>query len=227
MTKVIVVNGSPRLKKGNTAFVLEPFLQSMEDQGAEVQLLYASQLKIKPCSCGELYCWNRDPGVCIIKDSMTAIYPVIKAADVLVFATPVYIPLPGGLQNFINRLCPLLLPDIEFRNGRTRARFRDDVRIKTIVLLATNGWWEIENADTVKRIVKELAEVASVNFGGAIIRPHAHRLRREGENEETRQAIFEALRQAAVELLEKGEISSETLETISRPLVSREAYFMN
>lgn len=225
MIRVVAVNGSPNMSKGNTAYTLKPFLESLTANGAEVQLLYSHKLKVKPCSCGELYCWNRDPGVCIIKDSMTDIYPLLKVADILVFATPVYNPLPGGLQNFINRLCPLILPDIVFRDGRTRARIRDDVQIKTIALLVTNGWWEIENADTVKRIVEELTELASVNFGGAILRPHAHRLRREGENEETRGAIFDALRRAAVELLEDGKFHSHTLETISQPLVSREEYF--
>jgi len=213
--------------KGNTAYTLKPFLESLTASGAEVQLLYTHKLKVRACSCGEFYCWNRTPGECIIKDSMTSIYPILKAADILVFATPVYTPLPGGLQIFINRLCPLILPDLVFRDGRTRARFHDDVQIKTIALLVTNGWWEIENADTVKRIVEELTEVASVNFGGAILRPHADLFRREVENEEIRSVILNALRQAAVELLEEGKFTSQTLESISHPLVSREVYFKN
>ena len=81
---------------------------------------------------------------------------------------PVYIPLPGAMQNVINRLCPLIEPRLEFRQGRTRARFRDDVNIRKIVLVSTGGWWEKENFDTVVRIVEELAEAASVEFGGSI-----------------------------------------------------------
>ena len=67
------------------------------------------------------------------------------------------------MQNFINRLTPLVNPNIEYREGRTRAQFREDVQIKEIVLVASGGWWEAENFDTVVRIVKEL--VVSCGFG--------------------------------------------------------------
>ena len=77
------------------------------------------------------------------------------------------------MQNIINRLCPLLDPVLEFRKGRTRATIRKDVRIRTIVLVSASGWWEKGNFGTVVRIVKELAEDASVKFGGAVLRPHA------------------------------------------------------
>jgi multimeric flavodoxin WrbA len=227
MTKVVVVNGSPRINKGNTAFVLEPFLQSLEEQGAEVQLLYASQLKVMPCNCGHLYCWDRSPGQCIHKDAMEKVFPLLKAADNLVLATPVYIPLPGDFQNFINRLCPLLQPEIAFREGRTRAQFREDVHIRNIALLATNGWWERENADTVIRIAKELSAVAGVSFGGAMVRPHAHELRRAGTSSEAQQIVVDALKAAAVELLTQGSINANTLDAISRPLISREEFFNN
>jgi multimeric flavodoxin WrbA len=227
MKKVVVINGSPRLDRGNTAFVLAPFLESLEDQGVEIQLLYTSQLRVKPCSCGHLYCWSRSPGVCIHQDAMVDVFPLLKAADILVLATPVYIPLPGDFQNFINRLCPLLQPEIEFREGRTRAQFREDVQIKNIVLLAATGWWEKENADTVIRIAEELAKVADIRFGGAMVRPHAYELRREGRSSEAQQAVMEALQAAAVELLAQGSINPTTLDAISRPLITKEEFFKN
>lgn len=227
MKKVVVINGSPRLDKGNTGFVLAPFLQSLEAQGAQVQLIYTSQLKLRPCNCGHLYCWNRSPGQCIHQDAMVDVFPLLKAADILVLATPIYIPLPGDFQNFINRLCPLIDPVIEFREGRTRAQFREDVQIKNIVLLATNGWWEKENADTVIRIAEELAKVADIRFGGAMVRPHAYELQREGRSSEAQQSVMEALQAAAVELLTQGSINATILDTISRPLITREEFFKN
>ena len=151
---------------------------------------------------------------------MQKIYPKLRESEILVLATPVYIPLPGDMQNVINRLCPLLEPRLEFREGRTRARFRDDVNIKKIVLVSTGGWWEIGNFDTVVRIVEELTETASVEFGGAILRPHAFLMEKNGEITPDGKAILDAARKAGNELVNDGAISQATLEMISRPLIS-------
>jgi len=172
MAKAVVINGSPRKDKGNTAMILDPFIHGMTEAGADVEVFYTKNLKVKPCT-GQLQCWGKTPGECYIKDDMQKLYPKLREADILVLATPVYIPLPGEMQNVINRLCPLLDPFLEFREGRTRAMFRKDVGIRKIVLVSTGGWWEKANFGTVVRITEELAKDASVEFAGAVLRPHA------------------------------------------------------
>ena len=110
MNKPVAINGSPRMEKGYTAMVLAPFIQGMEDAGSDVELFYASRLNIKPCACGEMYCWYRVLGECCFKDDMQSLYPRLRQADILILATPVYIPLPGAMQQVLNRLCPLIEP---------------------------------------------------------------------------------------------------------------------
>ncbi|MFH1446933.1 MAG: flavodoxin family protein [Chloroflexota bacterium] len=222
MINVVVINGSPRKEKGNTTMILAPFIEGLTDAGSDVELFYASQLKIKPCTCGSMQCWYRSPGECFLKDDMQLLYPKLIAADILVLATPVYIPLPGDMQNVINRLCPLIDPYLENRKGRTRARFRKDVRIQKIILVSTGGWWEKENFGTVVRIVEELAEVASVEFGGAILRPHAFAMKKDGKFTKDGEEILKAVRRAGNELVNYGEMNNETLEMISQPLISEE-----
>jgi multimeric flavodoxin WrbA len=222
MVKAVAINGSPQMEKGDTALVLASFIQGMTDGGSEVELFYASRLRIKPCSCGVMHCWNDSPGECYIQDDMQLLYPKLKAADVLILATPVYIPLPGEMQNAVNRLCPLIEPDLERRQGRTRARFRQDVNIQKIVLVSTSGWWEIENFDTVVRVVKELAEDASIEFAGAVLRPHASMMKVDGKITKDGEAVLDAVRRAGNELVKEGRMNQETLKTISRPLISEE-----
>jgi multimeric flavodoxin WrbA len=222
MVKAVAINGSPQMEKGNTALVLASFIQGMMEAGAEVELLYASRLKVKPCSCGVMYCWNDGPGECCIQDDMQLLYPKLKVTDVLILATPVYVPLPGDMQNVVNRLMPLIEPKLERRQGRTRARFREDIGIRKIVLVATSGWREVENCDTVVRIVKELAEDASTEFAGAVLRPHADAMRADGKVTRDGQAVLDAVRRAGNELVGQGRMSQETLKTISRPLISEE-----
>jgi hypothetical protein len=225
MSKAVAINGSPRMERGNTAMVLNPFIEGMTDAGTDVELFYASRLRVKPCSCPNLYCWFEKPGECVIKDNMELLYPKLKEADVLVLATPVYIPLPGDMQNIINRLCPLLNPVLEFRKGRTRAIFREDVRIRAIALVSTGDWWEKGNFGTVLRIVKELAADAGVRFAGAVLRPHASLMRRGGELTQDGKAVLDAVRTAGYQLGKDGVMRQETLEAISRPLISQNEFW--
>lgn len=220
--KVIAINGSPRMEKGHTALILTPFIHGMTDAGAEVELFYPRRLKVKPCTCGEMYCWYKKAGECCIKDDMQLLYPQLREADILILATPVYIPLPGEMQNFINRLCPLIEPFLETREGRTRARFRKQVKIRKIVLVSTGGWWEKENFETVVRITEELAKSASVEFAGAVFRPHAFLMKKNGELTKDGEAILNMVKRVGYELAKEGGMNRKTLEAISRPLVSEE-----
>jgi len=224
MVKVVAINASPRGDRGHTGMILSPFIAGLEERGAEVDLFYASELKVKACSCGHLYCWHETPGECIYKDSMTKLYGSAKNAQILVFASPVYSPMPGDLQNIINRFVALLDPVLEFRNGRTRARLRADVQLEKVVLVSGSGWWERENVNLLEHVIKEFAENASITYSGTIVRPHIYAMRTsEGISPEGEKVLL-AIRQAAGELMENGEFSQEILDAISRPLFSREVY---
>ena len=220
--KVIAINGSPRMEKGYTALILTPFIQGMMDAGAEFELFYARRLKIKPCTCGEMYCWYEKAGECCIKDDMQLLYPQLREADILILATPVYIPLPGEMQNFINRLCPLIVPILENCQERTRARFHKKVKIRKIVLVSTGGWWEKANFEVVVHITEEFAKNASVEFAGAVLRPHAFLMKKKEKLTKDGEAVLNMVKRAGYELIKEGEMNKETLEVISRPLVSEE-----
>jgi multimeric flavodoxin WrbA len=222
MIKAVAVNGSPRKEKGNTAMILTPFLNGLMDAGAEVELVYASRLKIRPCVCSSMRCWYESPGECPIQDGMQTVYPKLRSADVLILATPVYVPLPGEMQNFINRLCPLIYPHLEERNGRTRARLRENVNIKQILLVSSGGWWEKENFEIVGHIVQHLAELAGMEFAGAVLRPHAFLMQEDGVLTSAGEEIVSAVRRAGFELAMHGAIDPQVLDGISRPLISEQ-----
>jgi len=217
---ITVINGSPRMSKGYTSQILEPLIEGMRNAKAEVTLLQASKLKIKPCT-GEFYCWFKKPGECILKDDMQAVYELLIDSDILILAAPVYIPLPGDIQNLINRLLPLMEPILKNKNGRTRAKFHDKVKIKKIILVATSGWWELGNFDTVKHIVEEIAADFNVEFGGAILRPHSTAM---NSHPDDKKIIIKTLAEAGYQLIKEGKISPDKLELISKPLTSFEDY---
>jgi len=221
MTEVVVINGSPRLDKGNTTMVLNPFIEGMEAAGAKISLYHASKLNLKQCNCGNLHCWNKAPGICIHHDDMQIVLEALKRAEILVLGVPMYSPLPGETQTFLNRLCPILDPVLSFREGRTRAKLRKEYKLNKIVLVGVCGWWEIENLDTIVRIVREIAEDASITFAGAILRPHVDVLRFTGQD------VLENVKIAGSELITTDKLDSELLTKISRPLIPLEKYIDN
>lgn len=38
--KVLAINGSPHMEVGNTAMILNPFLEGMKEEGSEVEVFY-------------------------------------------------------------------------------------------------------------------------------------------------------------------------------------------
>ncbi len=78
--KVVAINSSPLMGKGNTALILDPFLEGMREAGAEVELLYTKKLDIKPCQ-GDFICWTKTPGECHQKDDMEWVRPKMAEAD--------------------------------------------------------------------------------------------------------------------------------------------------
>jgi multimeric flavodoxin WrbA len=152
---------------------------------------------------------------------MQALYPRLKAADILVLATPVYVPLPGEMQNFMNRLVPLIDPYLIRRGPRTRARPNKDVRIKRIALVSTCGWWELGNFGTVVRIAREISKDLGVEFAGAVLRPHAQRVARGGEKAD---AVLRAARRAGEELVRTGRFSRSVLDAVAQPLISEQEF---
>ena len=48
--KIIAVNSSPNMEKGNTALILTPFLEGIREKGAEVELFYMLKVKQQEAS---------------------------------------------------------------------------------------------------------------------------------------------------------------------------------
>jgi multimeric flavodoxin WrbA/protein-tyrosine-phosphatase len=84
---VLGFQGSPR-KKGNTSFLLSTFMQTAESLGAQTRIIEVTQKNITPC---KEYVVCEKKGFCPIDDDIkTEIYPLIRQAEVVVLATPIF-----------------------------------------------------------------------------------------------------------------------------------------
>jgi multimeric flavodoxin WrbA/protein-tyrosine-phosphatase len=84
---VLGIQGSPR-KKGNSDHLLTLFLKACESHGARTRVIHPEKLDIGPCR--ELLVCEKK-GVCPIRDEMEEKgYSLVKQADVVVLASPVF-----------------------------------------------------------------------------------------------------------------------------------------
>jgi len=92
--KTIVLHGSPRKNK-NSDTLAKYFIQGLsESVSSETKHFYTNEMNIRPCQ-GCLSCANADDKSCIIKDDMEELYPLIREAEGIIIASPVY---NGGIS---------------------------------------------------------------------------------------------------------------------------------
>ena len=105
--KVLLLNGSPR--DGNTKFAVETIGESIAENisGAETEILNVAYKKISACMGCDV-CKQEPKGFCIFDDDMNEINEKVGAADMIVFASPVYWwGISAQLKTVIDRLYAL------------------------------------------------------------------------------------------------------------------------
>lgn len=225
--KVLAINSSPRMEKGNTAMILNPFIEGMKEAGAEVDLFYTKKLNINPCT-GEFNCWFKTPGKCYQNDDMQLIYPKIKVADVFVFASPLYSDgINGSMKNLIDRMIPGLDSFVELRDDRCHHPSRLFTKDRKMVLVSNCGFWEMENFSLMLVHMKAICKNASFEFAGALLRPHGESMPIMMHMGLPIDDIFEAAKDAGLQLVKEGSISQETLNIVGREILSRDMYVEN
>lgn len=223
--RVLAFNGSPKMDKGNTAIILNPFLKGMRDAGADVELFYTKNLKINPCQ-GEFNCWLKTPGECFQKDDMQMLYPKL-GADVMVFASPLYLDgMSGPMKNLIDRMISIVQPFIELRDGHCRHPMREDTGIeqRKVVLISSCGFWELNNFDPLVFHVKAICQNLNREFVGALLRPHIRGFKSMLDMGAPVRDVLEAAEEAGHQLVKDGKMSEKTLGIVGRQLLPLEAF---
>ena len=107
--KILILNGSPR-PNGNTAAMVDAFLEGAKDNGHEITVVQVCRKKIAGClACG--YCHTKRNGKCVQQDDMQEVYPLLDDAEMIILASPIYYhSFTGQLQCAINRIYALDKP---------------------------------------------------------------------------------------------------------------------
>ena len=107
--KILVLNGSPT-RDGNTVALVNAFKEGAETNGHKVTVLNVAQKKVNGCLACEC-CHGKGQGQCVQQDDMQEIYPLMREAEMMVIAAPIYFHgMSGQMKCAIDRLYPMLFP---------------------------------------------------------------------------------------------------------------------
>jgi hypothetical protein len=214
--RVLALNSSLRTQgESRTELMLTHLAKGMRDAGAEVDMVNLREKKIGFC-WGCFTCMTKTPGRCALQDDMTLeLYPKWLAADVCVYATPLFHwTLNAPMKAFIERTWPACEPFfIQCEDGRWVHPLRHPT--PAAVILSVAGFAE-------DWIFDGLSHYAHFLFGRSgrlmaeIYRPGAM-LMTQGAAEFLPD-ILAATEQAGRELVTAHSVSPETLARIRRPL---------
>lgn len=107
--QILVLNGSPRAR-GNTKKMVDAFAEGAVSAGHQVHVIDICKKKIAGCLACE-YCHTKGHGDCMQKDDMQEVYALLKTAEMLVLASPIYYHgISGQLKCAIDRFYAAAYP---------------------------------------------------------------------------------------------------------------------
>jgi len=220
--KILAFNGSPRMDKGNTDRILQPFLEGMRDAGATTVTLYLKKMKIKPCQ-GCYSCHWLTPGECKLKDDMQQVLPLMDAADIIVFASPLYVfTVSSYMKVLLDRLMVLGDLKLEFVDNLTVHPPRNPERKWKWILVSNAGFPEQEHFDPMVDLFRRFARAIG---GGRYVTLTETICKSMGELLAVKplqpgfEWFFQACRKAGREVVEQGAIQKKTRKILDRPLL--------
>lgn len=226
--KILAINSSPHGEHGCTSKMLKPLLAGMEVAGAETEVIYLNQLKMRECD-GCLACWFKTPGECIHKDDIAAVHKKFIAADFIIFATPLYVyNVSGLLKIFLDRLIPIALPFMEESKNEPKVTShpsRYSISPKKMLLVSPCGFPEYEHFKPLTFYMRFLADPSRFDceYLGEILRPAAEMMQ-VPELEVFCQPYFANLKIAGKQLIENGRIDKELNDKLHELWISPAAF---
>lgn len=216
--QILAVNSSPRTGiESKTELMLDHLVAGMRDAGAAVEIVNLREKKINHC-IGCFTCWTKTPGRCLHKDDMTReLLPRLQAADVAVYASPLYFHTVNALMaSFMERRLPLVQPFfVQNEAGITYHPLRS--RMPAEVLLSVCGFPDASEFDALAAFRARTRHPEVIHVAH-IFRPAAETMMSSFLHDK-KQDILDATARAGREIVTDMRVSPETMARITQPLI--------
>jgi len=216
--RIVVFDGGPRSDKySKTTFMVKHFCRGAKSAGAEIECIKLKDMKINPCT-GCYTCWTKTPGECIFQDDMTDLRVKSRKADLVVFASPLYIfNVTGIMKNFLDRNLPNIKPYMIIENGETMHphRYPEDKQ-QGFVVFSAAGFPEVDhNFDGLKGMFRCLhSHSEKKSLMGEFYMPGAELIAQPVYGER-RKRVEQACYNAGEQVVKVGQIDMEFMQAVS------------
>jgi putative NADPH-quinone reductase len=222
---ILAINGSPHGKDGNTDLLLQCLLQGMKNAGAITETIYLNKLNIKHC-IGCTNCWFKTPGKCIYNDDMAVLLEKRSKADLLIFATPLYVfSMTGLMKDFLDRGLPLALPFFEENISGNKLTIHPKRYPRTtpqkMLLVSSCAFPEEEHFRPLVDTFKHIAKEGNIEYLGEILKT-ASVLFQEKNMQAKVTAYCNDLHIAGEQLIRQGKIDTVLANKLREPWVSND-----
>lgn len=228
--KIVAINGSHRGSKGYTQFLIDKLFEGAESAGADCETIVLAKKKINLC-LGCRVCQKSNHYLkCVYdeKDDIQEIFAKMREADILIFATPIYIfNLSGLMKIFLDRISSTSDSGIKAisDSGLFFHHIDKELISKPIVLLTTQDNFETETSASVVSYFKTFSNFLDAKLVGIINIKSGGMAGYGKDNEKTKQypkiqRVYSALEQSGIELARLGKISKKTQKSANQNIIN-------
>jgi multimeric flavodoxin WrbA len=228
--KILAINGSHRGEKGYTQFLINKLFAGAARAHAECETVVLKSHKINPCIACRA-CHKPDHYLkCVFdeKDDVALIFDKMRQADVLVFATPVYIfHMTGLMKVFLDRITSTADSSVMTTSdtGLFFHHIDKELISKPFLLLTTQDNIEDETSKNIEGYFRTFSSFLDAPMAGVIRRKsgvlvgHGHDAQKELKYPVVQQ-IYRSIEQAGFELATHRRLSKKTESKCNLPVVS-------
>lgn len=224
--KVLAFNGSPKGPKSNTDYILRPFMEGANQSGAETEIVYLNDKKINHCA-GCLTCWVTRK--CIQQDDMSELINQLRGADVIVFATPLYVfSMSGLMKDFMDRSVIVLTKADMVKRGEqyTHPLSNEEEWPKKVVLISNAGLPERHHFIGLEETFRTFtSSIPEFEFAGSIFCAAGPLLAMPQFGNRLKW-YTDAAKSAGREIVKHGSIMPQTQDVLKSSLMDSEQYAM-
>ena len=227
INKIVVFDGGPRNTKfSKTTFMVNHFCSGAKSAGADIEYVKLKDMKINPCT-GCYTCWTKTPGECIFQDDMIDLRLKFRKADLIIFASPLYIfSVTGIMKNFLDRNLPNMKPYMLIEDGETKHphRYPKDKQQGFIVFSAA-GFPEVEhNFDGLKAMFRCLhSHSEKTSIMGEFYMPGAE-LISQPVYAERRERIEQACSNAGEQVVKEGKVNMAFMRAVADAEITQKKF---
>ena len=226
--KILAINSSHRGRSGLTQLILERLLQGASDEGAICETVFLNELTINICKACE-HCHKQDTLFqCVYNDDFNLVIDKIKSADIVVYATPIYVfTMSSLLKIFLERLYGTSNIS-DFKITRSRLFFHHvnkEISSQPFVLLSCCNNLEKLTSKSLLSYFKIYAKFSDAKMVGTLIRRSIN-LMQGVKNEKILKnfpkvrTVYDSFYKAGQELALFGEISRKTQKMAEQHLIN-------